>query len=110
MGTHDTLVDVVAAAINATQIQPSEIALGHDLRPVARRFLAALPPGWHIESEAVPTNHGNHVFMNHVYPACAMCVAGLTSAEVAMLDNILGRTRTQVTWVNREVLIPSALA
>lgn len=35
-------VDVVAAAINTTQIQPSELKLGHDLRPVARRFLAAL--------------------------------------------------------------------
>jgi len=50
---HDTpwgalAVDVVAEAINQTQIKPSEIALGHDLRPVARRFLAALPPGWHL--------------------------------------------------------------
>jgi hypothetical protein len=41
--------DVVAAAINATQIKPSELALGHDLLPVARRFLAALPPGWTLK-------------------------------------------------------------
>ena len=57
MTTHDTpeavLIDVVAAAINTTQIKPSEITLGHDLRPVARRFLAALPPKWRL----VPAEH-----------------------------------------------------
>ncbi len=40
----DAEVDVIAAALNATQIQPSELQLGRDLRPVARRLLAALPP------------------------------------------------------------------
>lgn len=42
------VANVVAAAINATQIQPWEIRLGRDLLPVARRFLAALPPGFKI--------------------------------------------------------------
>jgi hypothetical protein len=35
-------VNVVAAAMNSAQIQPGDIALGHDLRPLARRFLVAL--------------------------------------------------------------------
>lgn len=58
----------------------------------------------------IPTNHGDHYLKGQIRPACATCVASLTSAEVAMLDNILARTRAQITWINREVLIPSALA
>jgi hypothetical protein len=49
--TPKVIAEVVAAAINQTQIQPSEIKLGHDLLPVAKRLLAALD-GWTL----VPTN------------------------------------------------------
>ena len=35
-------VDVVVAAINTAQPQPGDIALGHDLRPLAGRLRAAL--------------------------------------------------------------------
>ena len=60
VGPRDTpeaeMVDVVAAAINTTQIKPSELALGRDLRPVARRFLAALPSGWvPVDAERLAT-------------------------------------------------------
>ena len=61
----------------------------------------------------IPTNHGDHVNQNHIYPACATCVASLTSAEVAALDNILATSISgligAITWVNREVLQPGVL-
>lgn len=36
-------VDVIATALNAAQVKPHEIALGRDLRPVARRLIEHLP-------------------------------------------------------------------
>ena len=46
--------DRVAVAMNTAQIKPSELALGHDLRPVARRLIAALASGVGPKT-AIPT-------------------------------------------------------